>query len=379
MSSLVRNLPAFFVPIARGDLLQILSDPTGTPDDKKSAIEFFLANLPDLDTVTFKSNVDLAAFLQVLANDDSVVLNVDTVNERFGVGLADPAATVHAILGGATFAAFAGTTLITQNNGDVGDGNIWSIIAGNTGTAQLTFGDAESQFTQRIIADNNNNAMSFNTNGALRLLLDNAGNMMLGPAPGVEPTAGGGIVFVFQDNAGDPTMASNTAGGYAKDVAGTVERFAIDEAGNVAQLTSHPQDAPAAFYLPGDELPAYIQKSFNIYLGKFEWFRPSTSLQAYETFAAYNARRSLVSGHPEFMVQRDWTEQQEIQVARSEAEHADWQAASDLNAAESAAWEAGDQTDPEPEPFEEPEPVIYVAQEPPQSLQDRGVTLKTGS
>lgn len=71
------------------------------------------------------------------------------------------------------------------------------------------------------------------------------------------PTAGSGAVLFMGDNAGDPTMGVNTAGFYGKDVGGTVEAFAIDEAGNAAQLTSHnftlfePDDSygyPFSFY-----------------------------------------------------------------------------------------------------------------------------------
>lgn len=52
-------------------------------------------------------------------------------------------------------------------------------------------------------------------------------------------TANGGRVLVFGDNTADPTMGANTGGIYGKDVGGTVEMFAIDEAGNQAQLTPH--------------------------------------------------------------------------------------------------------------------------------------------
>ena len=54
------------------------------------------------------------------------------------------------------------------------------------------------------------------------------------------PSANGLKVLSFGDNgATNPTMGSNTAGIFAKDVSGTVETFAADEAGNVTQLSSH--------------------------------------------------------------------------------------------------------------------------------------------
>jgi hypothetical protein len=54
-----------------------------------------------------------------------------------------------------------------------------------------------------------------------------------------KPTANGGSVISVPDNGSDPTMASNTAGLYAKDVSGTVELFAVDEAGNATQISPH--------------------------------------------------------------------------------------------------------------------------------------------
>ena len=44
-------------------------------------------------------------------------------------------------------------------------------------------------------------------------------------------------------------MGTNTAGIYAKNVGGTVELFAIDEAGNATQLSPHdPTDGHWRFY-----------------------------------------------------------------------------------------------------------------------------------
>jgi hypothetical protein len=53
------------------------------------------------------------------------------------------------------------------------------------------------------------------------------------------PTANGGKVLYFGDNTADPTMDTDTCGVYGKDVTGTVEVFAIDEAENEVQATSH--------------------------------------------------------------------------------------------------------------------------------------------
>lgn len=53
------------------------------------------------------------------------------------------------------------------------------------------------------------------------------------------PTANPADVLFFATKANDPTMAVNTAGIYAKDVAASAEMFAIDEGGAASQLTPH--------------------------------------------------------------------------------------------------------------------------------------------
>lgn len=62
------------------------------------------------------------------------------------------------------------------------------------------------------------------------------GNFLLGTT--ASPTANGGKVFVFgESGATNPTMATNTAGLFAKNVSGIVKLFAIDEDGAATQLT----------------------------------------------------------------------------------------------------------------------------------------------
>ena len=101
-----------------------------------------------------------------------------------------------------------------------------------------------------------------------------------GVGTGSIPT-GGGKALVFGDNGGDPSaMGVNTAGIYAKDVSGTVEMFAIDEATNVTQLSPHdPETGEWIFYSENqktgrrirvdmerffkNEFPEYLKEDFN--------------------------------------------------------------------------------------------------------------------
>jgi len=76
------------------------------------------------------------------------------------------------------------------------------------------------------------------SDGTVKFAVDKDGNALIGAAG--SPSANGGKVLAFGDNGStNPTMASNTAGIFAKDVSGTVEAFAVDEAGNSTQISPH--------------------------------------------------------------------------------------------------------------------------------------------
>jgi len=84
-----------------------------------------------------------------------------------------------------------------------------------------------------------------------RLALDVvAGNLLLGTT--TSPTSAATKVLVLGDNAGEPVLGANTAAFYAADVAGTVEAFAVDEAGNQVQLTQHDVRLRAVAFGGGD-------------------------------------------------------------------------------------------------------------------------------
>jgi hypothetical protein len=73
--------------------------------------------------------------------------------------------------------------------------------------------------------------------GTLRLLLPSGGDVLIGTT--TVPTGTRSKCLVFGDNAGNPTPGTNTAGIFAKDVAGTVEMFVVDEGGVATQISPH--------------------------------------------------------------------------------------------------------------------------------------------
>ena len=120
------------------------------------------------------------------------------------------------------------------------DSDIVSIADGGlrwrfgTNTAHNLFLDPASSSRQSFTIKNTGS-------GETNLIIDD-GNTFIGTA--VSPTGTATKTLIFGDNAGDPTPGTNTAAFYAKDVAGTVETFAADEAGNVTQLSDHASEWP---------------------------------------------------------------------------------------------------------------------------------------
>lgn len=75
------------------------------------------------------------------------------------------------------------------------------------------------------------------TTGSIRGSWTGRGNFLIGTT--TDATANDGRVLIFGDNAAKPTLGANTCALYGKDIGGTVEAFAQDEAGNESQLTPH--------------------------------------------------------------------------------------------------------------------------------------------
>ena len=123
--------------------------------------------------------------------------------------------------------------IIVETNGNAGI----SILTPSSASGGVVFGDSVSNLAGGITYNHNSDQLNFIANGSTRVNISSAGDLEIGnPA---SPSANSGKVIVLGDNGADPTMGSNTAGIYAKDVLGTVEMFAVDEADNATQLSSH--------------------------------------------------------------------------------------------------------------------------------------------
>lgn len=185
------------------------------------------------------------------------------------------------------------------------------------------------------------------TSGALSArFLDNAGATLLtiwdggdiGVGDAVESSANGGKVMLFGDNGADPTMGANTAGVYGKDVAGTVELFAVDEAGNATQLSPHGFDAYAPD--PTHVLP-WTFSSENSFIGK------RISVDMYGVVAAIERLTGQTLMYFDDFAPISWDETEAAKVAANRLERRRTKA------------------------LEEPQPPVYRAKEMPAWIAER--------
>lgn len=167
-----------------------------------------------------------------------------------------------------------GTASFTGGNVDVtrsvNSGNVLTVENTNSGSSAYSgvFLDNDGasvcawfmNSSTRTIDGGTNTATLRNDAGTLRLQSSGAvgisitsgdvtidsGNILLGTTTNATGTEG--KVLVFGDNGGNPTMGTNTAGIFAKDVSGTVEMFAVDEADNVTQISPHDPETGEYYY-----------------------------------------------------------------------------------------------------------------------------------
>lgn len=183
----------------------------------------------------------------------------------------------------------------------------------------------------------------------------NNGDIYLG-----SPTVSGGThtcILSMYDNAGNPAPGTNMGAFFCKDVAGTVEAFACDEAGNVTQLSAHPKDAPAWLYDDSEPNP-HITRTEQIYTGVVTWFNHSRDAElsrmfrdgetlptgdarlckASESFDEYNERMGI-AGTEAALVVHDWDAEQDRNAAARQSDIDQWQARKSVHERSRAAWQ----------------------------------------
>ena len=118
--------------------------------------------------------------------------------------------------------------------------NVVAHFESSDNRALITFADNSTTNDNTSGIGTDADVLFLYTGGARQIFVNSDGDLMVGTT--TSPSANGGAVLVFADNANDPTMDTNTAGFYAKDVSGTVEAFCVDEADNATQLSPHDPD-----------------------------------------------------------------------------------------------------------------------------------------
>ncbi len=201
------------------------------------------------DDTTIAITLDTDSGDDLLIGATMLVVEGDTGN--VGINTADPEAGFH--YDGATAAFSNGSSFPVINLH-----RIDSTIGNGHSLGQITFSgdDASAADTSgaTIIANADAAWSSGSTPSRIRFMtvpassetlvervrIHSTGDVGIGTT--AVPSANGGKTLLFGDNATDPTMAAETAGIYARDVSAVIEMFAIDEAGNASQLTTHHED-----------------------------------------------------------------------------------------------------------------------------------------
>ncbi len=311
------------------------------------------------DALTWSTGADLTAQKMTL-----------TEGGKLGVGETAPLGRGHfktADSGGSV--SSGADEIVAEGSGAAGI----TVLSGNTANSNVYFGDDGDDDIGRIQYNHNTDDLVIRTNAADRVRIMNTGNVLIGTAR--DPGGTASKVLIFGDNGGDPTPGLNTAGMFAKDVAGTVEMFAVDEADNVSQISPHDP-------ITGN---AYVY-STNRFTGKTTRIWTERGARLLEAVAAQLGIAHEPIVEVEWMPRADrldWdTEQARQQAARAD-EIAQWETVDVVRAAEIALWDAmtdedrGDTPRPVPYADETPRPETHVVKPAPEFI--AAVQLEEGA
>ena len=277
--ALKANNLSVFAATTSAQLIDVLSDETGTLLAVFSDKPVFTTDITSpivYGGSAVGSTLTLAGTSNGAPVNAHVILN-GTGQGNVGIGTTGPLALLHvAGANQATGGAYNtyGNLFISSTDALAADKG-GAISFGGTGniSAVLTYTFARITGKKEVAsAGNSAGYLAFETDDNVSTTLKeymritSTGNVGIGTTtlPG-SGTPG----LVFGQGTAFGTMGSNTAGIQAKDVAGTAEMFAVDEAGVATQISPHPSDVLARVPVgPGPLAFPWAYTSENPYLGK---------------------------------------------------------------------------------------------------------------
>jgi len=139
--------------------------------------------------------------LLLVASPAFAQLHLDSAG-RIGMGTATPATTLHIIDTGTPLGSGDGQ-LIIQNSGEVGDGGVLSMIGGTAGTAQIMFGNTDTESNAGRLryqhAGLTNDSLIFQVGGTSRLTLGSSGAVVNGDISASGSIISGGTTLNVPD------------------------------------------------------------------------------------------------------------------------------------------------------------------------------------
>ena len=227
--------------------------------DDGSVITALTLDMSDGGSASFNHNVTVGGDLTV----DTNTLYIDATNNKVGIGTTSPDGKLHVETASSGATANTGADeLVLEGTGNVG----MSFLTSTTGANRIYFGDSDDPVSGVIKYDNNNDNMTFDTNGLERIRIDSSGKVGIGTSSPASELAiqatGAGARFevettgstgfrIYQDDSDGFTrlQAYDTTGTtYGKSMSfwtaptggATAERMRINSSGNVGIGTTSP-------------------------------------------------------------------------------------------------------------------------------------------
>lgn len=237
---------------------------------------------------------------------------------NMGVGYATPATKLN-VSGAVAIGVNAsnGYQLEVQGGSDLAAMNV---VATTTNRPAIRLSNATTGELARLVGLDGKHCQIW-TNSALTVVATFFASGNVGIGTETAPTTGS-MGLVFGDGTALSGLATNTAGLYANDVAGTVEMFAIDEAAGATQISPH----NFSLFTPNDAEPyPWDYYSENSYLGE----RINVNMMGIARWVEQQSGQSLI--HRQVMprsARSSWVTDQEIQMRRAMTVYEVWESGS---------------------------------------------------